>query len=358
MNYQECFDTFEVKTFCNIKRRIFIEKINNTIELQNIKKILFDNNFTNNILETNVLEKIKQYYNNKTKLVKYIKIKENENVIFVGDIHGDLNSMINAFSMFEKNSHIVFLGDIVDRGPNSFECIIILFLFKILYPEKVHIIRGNHECNITSKIYGFYEEIKQKNSTNNILLYDKICEIFSHLPIICIFQNEKNLYRICGIHGCIDKNTNLLAIENAEHMLKNFLNECWNDPHPSEKINELPHDGSGNYNINDEPSERGIGYYVSKKSILEWMRNNHVNCIFRSHAVVEKGYDLPFNNKTYLVHIFSQPNYCNMFRNKASIAIVNDDFTKCEIHIYDENYDNKIVRNNARMPYYFELILN
>jgi serine/threonine-protein phosphatase PP1 catalytic subunit len=330
MNCQECIDTLKIKSFCNLKRRQFLDKIinDNNSDINNIKSILLDNNIENIIFEINILDKIKKYYNEKIKLVEYIKIKSDEEVIFVGDIHGDINAMINAFSMFEKNSHIVFLGDIVDRGENSLKCIILLFYFKILYPERVHIIRGNHECNITSKIYGFYDEIKKKISEQNnaILLHNKICEIFSHIPIICILQNEKNLYRICGVHGCIDKETNLLLIENMEHMLKNSINECWNDPNNSSILY-------------DEPSERGCGYSVSKNNILSWMKNNHINCIFRSHAVVEKGYNLSFADKTYMIHIFSQPNYCNMYDNKASIAIVNNDFTKCEIIVYDEkNY--------------------
>jgi serine/threonine-protein phosphatase 5 len=325
----ECIDSIELKNFNNIKRKNFIDVIKNDVKYTNINKIITgDGDPINIMIEENILSKIEEHYNAKTKLVEYIKIKENETIIFVGDIHGDYNSMINAFSLFDhKINHIIFLGDIVDRGPKSVECIITLYLYKIMFPNKVHIIRGNHECETVSKNYSFYTELKYKNKSNILVdtLFNDICKTFSHLPIISILSNEKNIFRICCVHGCIGKNTNLNIIENLDHSMKNFINECWNDPHPLQDLAEF-----------DEPSERGCGFYITQKSLLEWMKQNHINCIFRSHEVVDAGFKLGFANSMHLIHIFSQPNYCGFIKNKASIATVNDCFTKCEIHVYDE----------------------
>lgn len=42
----------------------------------------------------------------------------------------------------------LFNGDIVDKGPKSTECMILLFLLKLQYPNYVFINRGNHECSL------------------------------------------------------------------------------------------------------------------------------------------------------------------------------------------------------------------
>ncbi|AIO02350.1 serine/threonine protein phosphatase, putative [Leishmania panamensis] len=52
----------------------------------------------------------------------------------------------------------VFLGDYVDRGPNSLCVIALLFTAKLLSPNTVFMLRGNHECSNTNRLYGFLDE--------------------------------------------------------------------------------------------------------------------------------------------------------------------------------------------------------
>jgi hypothetical protein len=57
------------------------------------------------------------------------------------------------------NNPYVFNGDWVDRGPFGTEICLVLFCYKLLYPNSVHLLRGNHECAMCTQEYGFRSEV-------------------------------------------------------------------------------------------------------------------------------------------------------------------------------------------------------
>ena len=54
----------------------------------------------------------------------------------------------------------------MDYGRQSLETVCLLLAYKIKYPEKVYLLRGNHECGSISRIYGFYHECKLLGCSN------------------------------------------------------------------------------------------------------------------------------------------------------------------------------------------------
>ena len=80
-----------------------------------------------------------------------------------GDTHGQLRDLLLLFELYGWPDHhagdvetvsYVFNGDYVDRGAHQLEVVLLLFALKALYPERLFLLRGNHEFRSQSVSMG------------------------------------------------------------------------------------------------------------------------------------------------------------------------------------------------------------
>ena len=80
----------------------------------------------------------------------------------VGDLHGQLQDLFTIFTINglpPPANQYFFNGDFVDRGYYGVEIVLTIFAFKLLYPDAVHMNRGNHECRQQNAYMGFEDEV-------------------------------------------------------------------------------------------------------------------------------------------------------------------------------------------------------
>ncbi|KAI9311253.1 Metallo-dependent phosphatase-like protein [Dichotomocladium elegans] len=236
-------------------------------------------------------------------------IELNPPVKVLGDIHGQYHDLLRLFDMggFPPESNYLFLGDYVDRGKQSLETILLLFCYKIKYPENFFILRGNHECANVTRVYGFYDECKRRTS---IKTWKTFIDAFNTLPIAGLVAGK-----IFCVHGGLSPSLN--ALDDVRNIMRptdvpeyGLLNDLlWSDP--SDTTDDW------------EDSERGVSYCFGKRIVNEFLAKFDLDLICRAHMVVEDGYEF-FNDRS-LVTVFSAPNYCGEFDNFGAIMSVSEE---------------------------------
>jgi serine/threonine-protein phosphatase PP1 catalytic subunit len=233
-----------------------------------------------------------------------------------GDIHGQYYDLLRIFEHcgYPGEYNYLFLGDYVDRGKQSLETVCLLLCYKIKFPEKVTLLRGNHESSVTNRIYGFYDECKRRY---NVRIWRSFTDLFNWLPVAAIID-EKILCMHGGLSPDLKNLQNITDISRPTDIPDTGLlcDLLWSDPDKD----------CVEYDEND----RGVSVIFGEKIVQDFNKKNDLDLIIRAHQVVDDGYE--FFASRQLITIFSAPNYCGEFDNSAGIMIIDESLT-CSLKV-------------------------
>mmetsp|Transcript_29218 Transcript_29218/g.78425 ORF Transcript_29218/g.78425 Transcript_29218/m.78425 type:complete len:250 (-) Transcript_29218:70-819(-) len=207
---------------------------------------------------------------------------------------------------FAPDTNYLFMGDYVDRGYYSVECVTLVVLLKVRYRNRVTILRGNHESRQITQVYGFYDECLRKYGNANV--WKHFTELFDYLPLAAMVDQK-----IFCPHGGLSP-----SLENVDQILD------------LQRVQEVPHEGPICDLMWSDPddragwgiSPRGAGYTFGQDITERFNYTNGFNFIVRAHQLVMEGYNWTHGEK--LVTVFSAPNYCYRCGNMAAIMEVEE----------------------------------
>lgn len=259
-------------------------------------------------------------------------------VTVCGDIHGQYYDLMKLLEVGgnPKDTRYLFLGDYVDRGYFSIECVLLLWSMKIWYPKTVFLLRGNHECRHLTEYFTFKLECQHKY---NLDIYEACLTSFCALPLAAVMNKQF----LC-VHGGLSPELHTLQDlkrldrfrEPPTHGLMCDL--LWADP-----IEEFGRERNASEHFVHN-SVRGCSFFFTYAAACSFLDKNNLLSVIRAHEAQDAGYRTYRKTKSTgfpsVMTIFSAPNYLDAYNNKAAVL----------------KYENKILNirqfNCAPHPYW------
>lgn len=144
-----------------------------------------------------------------------------------------------------------------------------MIALKIRWPNRVVILRGNHESRQITQVYGFYDECVRKYGNADV--WKAFTDLFDYLPIAALVEGK-----IFCIHGGLSPN--LGTLDHVTHM---------------DRVREIPHEGLMCDLVWSDPDDRngfgvsirGAGYTFGKDITSKFCQVNNLSFVARAHQM-------------------------------------------------------------------------
>lgn len=238
-------------------------------------------------------------------------------ITICGDIHGQFYDLLKLFEVGgdPAKTKYLFMGDYVDRGYFSIECVLYLWALKKTYPNGLHLLRGNHECRHLTEYFTFKQECQIKYSTD---IWETCMDAFDALPLAALLNGQF----LC-VHGGLSPEIRTLDDIRQIDRFKEpppFGPMCdllWSDP--------FEEYGKENSTVEkfSQNQVRGCSYFYSFAAVCDFLQTNSLLSVIRAHEAQDAGYKMYRRASSTgfpsLITIFSAPNYLDVYNNKAAI---------------------------------------
>jgi protein phosphatase len=241
-------------------------------------------------------------------LGRLVRLKSAGIALIVGDLHGDLESLIDIFngSKFLKkldqtdDAVLIFLGDYGDRGAYSAEVYYTVLKLKLLYPKQVVLMRGNHEGpdDLMVDPHDIPSQLQIRFGEKWAETYAGIRKLFACLYNAVVVE-ERYLMIHGGLPPKIEKIEDL-AYAHLTHPKQNFLEDMlWSDP--NEMVKETC------------ASPRGAGKLFGENVTRRVLERLDVKILIRGHEPCQEGFKIDHNGKVLTLFSRKGPPYFNAY---------------------------------------------
>ena len=226
----------------------------------------------------------------------------------LSDIEGNFEAfrkLLQANNIIDKeynwtfgDGHLVFNGDMFDRGKQVTECLWLIYVLEEKAKKAggyVHFILGNHEI---MNLKGNHKYVQQKYKYNALLLQRSLKEIYNEDSEIGMWLRSKNIIEKIGdllfVHGGIKKEISDIPMSLKE------INELARPFYASKNIDSSNTQLLKLYNFKTSPfwaREYYDGKIIPESELTEILKRFRVNRIITGHTIVSDTVSIHYNGR-------------------------------------------------------------